>query len=137
MRLAQVVEGTVANVIEVDPLAVPDWAADWPEAVEAGIGWSWDGAEFTPPPAPEPEPVPVPEVVSRFQAREALRGAGLLAAVELLVAGADGLTQRAWDEVTEFRRASPLLNGLAAQLDPPLSQEELDDLFRAAAQVLV
>lgn len=53
MRLAEVDAGIVVNVIEVDPAAVPDWAAGWPEAGEAGPGWTWDGEAFTPPPEPE------------------------------------------------------------------------------------
>lgn len=54
MRQAQVVDGAVVNVIEVDPANVPDWAADWPEAGDAGPGWTRNGTAFTPPPGPDP-----------------------------------------------------------------------------------
>ena len=54
MRLAQIENGIIVNVIEADPAAVPDWAADWPEAGDAGPGWLWDGEGFEPPPEPEP-----------------------------------------------------------------------------------
>ena len=54
MRLAQIEDGVVVNVIEVDPAALPDWAQGWPEAGAAGPGWSWDGEVFTPPPPPDP-----------------------------------------------------------------------------------
>lgn len=60
MKLADVSDGIVVNVVQVSPESVPEWAADWPELIEAegaGIGWSWDGESFTPPP-PEPEPDP-------------------------------------------------------------------------------
>lgn len=54
MRLAQVADGIVINVIEVDPQGVPVWATGWPEAGEAGIGWTFDGSTFSPPEAPPP-----------------------------------------------------------------------------------
>lgn len=49
MRLAQIESGVVTNVIEVQPGAVPDWAADWPEAGDAGPGWAYAGGVFSPP----------------------------------------------------------------------------------------
>lgn len=54
MRLAQIEDGVVVNVIEVDPENRPEWAADWPEAGDAGPGWLWDSEGFTPPPEPDP-----------------------------------------------------------------------------------
>lgn len=53
MRLAQVKNGIVVNVIEAT--VRPDWAVDWPEAAEAGPGWLWDGADFAPTPASAPD----------------------------------------------------------------------------------
>lgn len=49
MRLAQIENGLVVNVIEVDPQNVPEWAADWPEAGDAGPGSAYDGQTFTAP----------------------------------------------------------------------------------------
>jgi len=49
MRLAQIENGLVVNVIEVDPQNIPDWAADWPEAGDAGPGSAYDGQIFTAP----------------------------------------------------------------------------------------
>lgn len=54
MRLAEIENGVVVNVIEVNPSAVPDWAADWPVTEEAGPGWLWDGESFAPPVTPPP-----------------------------------------------------------------------------------
>lgn len=54
MRLAEVKDGVVVNVIEVDPDGVPDWCADWPETESAGPGWLYDGSAFTAPPEPDP-----------------------------------------------------------------------------------
>lgn len=57
MIKAQIENGIVVNVIVVDPENIPEWCADWPTITEGGIGWSWDGANFTaPPPPPEPTP---------------------------------------------------------------------------------
>ena len=72
---------------------------------------------------------------SRMQARVALHQAGLLAAVEAAVAEADPVVQIAWADATEFRRTSPTIATLAAALDPPLTDEQLDDLFEQAMQV--
>lgn len=52
MRLAEIVDGIVRNVIEVDPQKVPDWATGWIDAQDAAPGWRHDGASFREPPAP-------------------------------------------------------------------------------------
>lgn len=54
MRLAQIVNGVVINVIEVEASEIPDFAAGWPDAQNAGPGWRYDGAEFTAPHEPMP-----------------------------------------------------------------------------------
>lgn len=72
-------------------------------------------------------------VVSRFQAKAALSEAGLLEAAETAVAGADTITKLAWAEAIEFRRNSPTIKTLADNLS--LSPTQLDNLFRAAAQI--
>lgn len=54
MRKAEIIDGKVANVIEVDPANVPDWCADWPAAGDAGPGWSYADGQFSPPPVPQP-----------------------------------------------------------------------------------
>ena len=72
-------------------------------------------------------------VVSRMQARIALHNAGHLAAVEAAVATADPVTQIAWSDAQEFRRSSPTIAALAGAVG--LTDEALDDLFRAAALI--
>jgi len=52
MRIAQVENGVVVNVIEVSPNDWPDFATGWPQAGDAGPGWVVDGAGFKPPPPP-------------------------------------------------------------------------------------
>ena len=78
-------------------------------------------------------PPPVPPVVSRVQAQAALLAAGRLAAVKAAMAQASAFDKLAWEEAAEFRRSSPTLNNLAAALG--MTPADLDDLFRAAAQI--
>lgn len=73
-------------------------------------------------------------MVSRFQARAALRAAGLLDQAEALVqASGDQLRIDAWAEAVEIRRLSPMIADLGAALG--LSDQQVDDLFRAAALI--
>lgn len=90
---------------------------------------------FLPPPAPPEMPEPVPEVISRFQARARLFQLGLLDDAEALVLSQDALAAMAWEDVTEFRRDSPLVNQIAPQLG--LDNNALDDLFRVAATITI
>lgn len=42
MQMAEVKDGIVVNIIEVDPLDIPDWCADWPLVLESTvIGWPY------------------------------------------------------------------------------------------------
>jgi hypothetical protein len=61
MKIAEVNNGVVVNVIKVDPENIPEWALGWPSASEVGIGWAYDPVTdtFT---RPEPEPRPIAEV---------------------------------------------------------------------------
>ena len=59
MKRAQIQGGIVVNVIEVNPNDIPEFAADWPDAQDAGPGWSFVAGTFSPPPpmqAPPPDP---------------------------------------------------------------------------------
>lgn len=99
------------------------WTAHWtPEQVAAM--------------SPPPPPSAVPQVISRFQARAALLQAGLLDAVTAQIeASPDPMARLAWAEAVEFKRSSPLLNGLADALG--LTSEQVDDLFRQGARIEV
>lgn len=55
MRVAEIIDGVVHNVIEVDP-AARDFTEGWPEAGNAGPGWTYDGETFSPPEVMVPEP---------------------------------------------------------------------------------
>ncbi len=49
MKKAQIENGIVINVIEVDPEQIPEWCEDWPNAEEAGPGWTFVDGAFHPP----------------------------------------------------------------------------------------
>lgn len=80
---------------------------------------------------------PVPETVSSAQARVALYAAGLLPTIEAIVA--DEATpvpvKIFWEYEVSFWRESPAINSLAQVAG--LTQDQLDDLFRAAAAIIV
>jgi hypothetical protein len=126
-------DGTVGAVF----LAEKQRSDNWIASEEAQIGWSYEDGVFTPPPGPPPEEILAVErarmVVSRFQAKAALLQAGLLDQVSAALADADPVAQLAWAEAVEFRRMSPTILGLAATIG--LTDEQLDDLFRAAAEI--
>ena len=85
-------------------------------------------AANTPPPA-------VPQSVTRFQAKAALLGAGLLEQVEVYMALPDtpAVTKLAWTETQDFERASPTVAGLAALLG--LTAGQVDALFVTASGI--
>lgn len=72
-------------------------------------------------------------VVSKFQAKAALMQAGLLDGIEVFLETADPIVKLAWTDATEFRRQSPSIAALASGAG--LTDDMLDDLFRAAAQI--
>lgn len=86
-------------------------------------------AELTPPEQPRIPPV------SRMQAMLALYNAGLLDAVNAIVAAADPRTRLAWETATDFHRTSPTIAALWAALGK--TDAELDALFIAAKQIEV
>jgi len=71
--------------------------------------------------------------VSAFQAKAMLLQAGYWEDVSAYLAGADPVTQLAWDTAQEFRRLSPTILEIAEVLE--ISDEQLDDLFRFAATI--
>jgi hypothetical protein len=94
--------------------------------------------EIIPEPEPEPEtPTPPPNSVTMAQARLALLNAGLLDQIE---AGINGLPESmkktvliAWEKSPYVSRKGNLVNMLAN--DFGLTEEQLDALFAAAAQI--
>lgn len=80
-------------------------------------------------------PPAVPESVQAWQAKTALLEAGLLDDVEAIMANqaTDKKIVIAWQGAPNFRRDSPMIAALAAQLK--LTDKQVDDLFFAAAAV--
>jgi hypothetical protein len=130
-------EGNVVNI------ALSESALDinWVASEEAQIGWTYENGLFAPPVNQEvlldltPEELLASErnrmIVSRFQAKEALRQAGLLQIVDQAINSSDNETAKlAWTEAVEFRRTSPTILAISSQLG--LTEEQIDDLFRAA-----
>lgn len=80
-------------------------------------------------------PPAIPQEVSRFQAKEALRQAGLLDQADAAVAASGNATlQNAWANANTFKRTSPGINALAPAIG--LDDAGLDALFTAAAGIV-
>ena len=82
---------------------------------------------------PRAEPVTVPEFVSPWQAREALRLAGLLPAVNAHIEslGENHQVYIAWHYADRISRVSPLVASIAPLFS--LTDKMVDDLFVTAA----
>lgn len=77
----------------------------------------------------------VPRRVTNFQARAALIGAGLFESVDSLIRAmpTGSVEFQAWEYANHVYRSSPLMALMASQFG--LTEEQIDDLFRAAALV--
>lgn len=80
MRKAQIDNGVVVNIIEVDPDSVPDWCADWPDAdATADIGGTYEKGVFV---APAKQAPAVPASISFAQLLIGLVSEGWITADE-------------------------------------------------------
>lgn len=132
-RIAIIDQGRVSNIAVFD--TIPEGGVP---AGSAEIGDLWDGQRFT-----KPEPVVVvPQIVTRRQAKQALRktlaadGFTLLSKVQPAIdaitdAMERDLMQIEWDESLEFHRTRPSLIKLATAIG--LDSAATDDLFILAA----
>ena len=134
-RYAIIRSGLVENMTRWD--GESDWTP--PEGTQAilapdsvGIGWSYDGTEWT---VPEPPPVPVPTKCTGLQARFALNASGDRDAVETLVAASPIAIRDYWDLSTEFYRAHPVIELMRVALG--WTTDKMDTLFREAAAINV
>ena len=123
--------GTLPN--DLQDIAPADYQALM-AAQATGKRIDWSGAV---PVAADPLPAApsIPSSVSPAQARLALLGAGKLAQVEAIVAGADQSTKIAWENASVIERNSPTVAALSAALG--LNSAQLDALFAAAAAIRV
>lgn len=138
MRLALIHKGVVVNVIEAEQEFVPDGDMKAVPCPQAGPGWRYDGVAFLPP----NQLAKPPDVVSMFQAREALRrspaprGGSLLDAVDAYVSSQreDAPTLAlAWEYATAVERNGLFVRALAEVF--ALDDAALDALFRLAATI--
>jgi hypothetical protein len=127
---AIIVGGKVANIAEAEEAFAQE--NGWIPAAGGAIGDLWDGQSFT-----KPAPVVVvPQEVTRRQAKEALRRAGLLSQVQpaidaILDADQRTAMQIEWDDSQVFQRNRPSLIAIGTALG--LDSAEIDALFVTAA----
>ena len=136
--------GLVRDVAPANPTEIyhPDVAAFYTTAVPDGTanGATKQGnAWINPPPPPAveagpPPPAPVPLTITPLQARRALRAAGLLSTVNAWIAAQAEDVQEAWEYCVEVRRDNALIAGAQAALG--LTEAQIDELFRTAAEIL-
>jgi hypothetical protein len=138
---------TVRDVAPGDPTLLyhPDIAKFYDTEVPDGTvngatkkGRKWTNPEppapFVPGPPIPPPPPSVPESVTPLQARKALRKAGLLNTVNDFIATQSDEVQEAWEYCISVYRNDPLITSLQVELN--LTNEQLDDLFRSAAEIV-
>lgn len=78
---------------------------------------------------------PVPHAVTARQARVALAQAGMLPEIDAHIATLDAVEQEAVNRATVWERGSAFILAASAELDPPLSVEEVNALFRFAEDI--
>jgi len=130
MRAHVIENGVVVNTVEVESLGVlPGLVA---AQSNEGIGWLYDGINFTSPPPPTPS---VPTEVTMRQARLALLDAGLLANVQPAINSLNEpdktKAQIEWEYSNALKRSNPFVTTLGTALG--LDSEALDNLFITAA----
>jgi hypothetical protein len=135
IKRALIENGVVVNTIIWD--GVEAWSPPAGQVLvmappaDVGVGWTFDGANWTPPPPPA---VPVPDEVPQWQARRALLEAGLLDAVEAAVAAStDRRVKIDWEFAPNIVRDSQFVVTIGSALG--LTSEQLDNLFRTAAAI--
>lgn len=125
---AHIIEnGIVINTIEVDSL---DFLPNLVEATEGGIGWAYDGVNFT---APLPTPEPIPQSLTPRQIRLQLTALGLRQAVEDWVATQSIDIKDWWEFSLSIDRDNQMLIDAATHFG--LTGEQLDQLFIEAAKL--
>jgi len=132
---ARIENGTVAEITDLDPVGRFHPSLEWVEC-GAGVraGWKYSDGEFSEPEAPEAH---IPQSVSMRQARLAMLSAGILDAVESMIAAMEGDAGKAaridWEFAKDVRRDWPLVAELGAQLG--MTEDQIDELFIAAAEI--
>lgn len=118
-------DGTAAILMTAEAAAVLISAVDTPDLWAEMLAWGTPQAYAV--------PNPVPASVSRAQAKIALSRNGLLASVEQAVAAAGREVAIWFADALTWRRDNPNILSLGASLN--LTPDQIDDLFRQAAQI--
>lgn len=107
-----------------------------PPELEEGEYARWNGTawDIT---VDEPKP-PVPAIVTKRQGRQQMTLMGIIGQVQPAIDAIEDPTERAlvqsfWDDSTEYERHHPQMIALAESLG--VTDEQMDDAFRAAAQL--
>lgn len=139
MLYCKVENGLVVNRAVFDGAIPSGWAEPgdvWIPSDAAQIGWAYGGGKFSEPKsAPEAIAIHVPVMVTLYQGRAALIGAGLFNQVKAAVEaqGQDSLAYQAFEYANHWYRDSPFIAQLAQGLG--LSDSQIDALFLAAAEI--
>ncbi len=130
MRAHVIENGVIVNTVEVNQIEAGMVAAQGNE----GIGWLYDGQEFSSPPPPPPA---IPQEVTMRQARLALLDAGLLSSVQAAINSLPEpdktKAQIEWEYSNALQRGNPFVATLGAALG--LNEQALDNLFITAAKL--
>jgi hypothetical protein len=145
MRLAEVMNGVVVNIIEVNAGApLPDFAENWPEiGATGGPGWLYDGKTFTPPAEPPLDRAAMPvlsraqllaglvlvQLITRAEMRAANSAvpAAVQAALDTLPVQRAVIFEARWLNFTEAHRTNDLVALLQAQAQ--LTDARTDELW--------
>ena len=134
MKLAQISNNIVVNIIEVTENSIPSWAVDWPEAGESSIGWEYIDGVLSEPQI-DPSELLAEErskmKCTRAQGKMAI-GSAIWASVLLLAEDPETpwALKVAIEDTTEWERLNPNMVTLIWAMQ--LTDEEADDLFRLA-----
>lgn len=137
MKYAQIVNGEVYAVYEYEVL--PEFASNilmilLPENSEVGVGYLWNGEDFSSPLPTEPI---VPSEVTMRQAKLALLRAGLYEQVEQGIGTLPSPQKEEaaieWYYSSVMRRDKPFVSILGASLN--LTEQQIDQLFQVAASI--
>lgn len=147
MRKAEIKDGVVINVVEVDPDHVPDWCRDWPDADQnAAPGATYERGRFTRSGNPsKSRPLARSEAkLSRAEFLVRVKRAGILTAAQakaaargdlpepfrgaIVAAGVDGdEAEIIWASVAHIERNHPFIVALARL--PSIGDDVADAIF--------
>lgn len=140
MNLAQIENGTVVNIIVVDPDSVPEWALGWPVADGIGIGWTVTDDGFSPPPGPTPEELrALMPKLAKWRVHAAINLVPGLrekidAEIDAMPEPGRTINKSKLDNVIEYDRLDPLFDLIGTSATIGFSPEDIDVMWMQAAE---